>query len=498
MIRSRYIFLYIIISKQTIQQERVVPNNYGTALPHNFNAKTHYNTMAHPDQAAPSSSSTGGTATQRRTGAISSNSNISNAPAHGGAASSASTTAPSSSGGPLGLLHIISRLLKIMTILLRVALWPPMKIAFMAFPSKEYDGVNSTSAADRAARAFVAMFRSHISEVRPVITQHNQVDNNNAEREREHCPFVSRGYSSTISEIVGRAPRSPLLLVYLHSPLHRDGIKSIRDFLCQAGILQLLNGQSENVTCFGASVHSADGARLRDMLDVTSFPFMALLSVKSSGSSSNNADNNVSMELLMRVEGSAIFTIPPAQIKTYLTAAISRHAETIAEAEHRRIQREEEIRLREEQDREYQEALLADQIREIQQREAEEEERRADAEREELERLSVENENKRLEDAQSQIKEAGEPPAGAKDVARLRFTLPNGKKVDRRFRSQDTLMVVNAFLIVHFNEQNIEMKNIGLSTNFPRKSFKDEDMGLTLEEAGLAPQAVIMVQDLDA
>ena len=52
--------------------------------------------------------------------------------------------------------------------------------------------------------------------------------------------------------------------------------------------------------------------------------------------------------------------------------------------------------------------------------------------------------------------------------------------------------------MVYFNEQGIEMKNFGLSTNYPKKTFSEDDSQLTLEESGLAPQSVIMVQDLDS
>ena len=415
-------------------------------------------------------------------------------------------------------LKLLSRLLTILTILLRVALWPLGRIAYLAFPPKEFDGVHSATNADRAARAFVAFMKSHISVVRPLMGMQNSnrgdgvndgnvgSRNNSSSREAEEytepdCPFVTRGYTTTLTEIQSRAPHSPLMLIYLHSPLHADGTKFIRNFLCHPRLLELLNGRSDSVTCFGASVHSADGARLREMMDVTSFPFLALINVKSTGSASsinNNNNNNVTLELLLRMEGHGILNLPPAQLINYLTTAITHHAESLAQAELRRLQREEEIRLREEQDREYQEALMADQIRETQRREAEEEARRREEEKIEEERQRVEKEKKWLEDAKALMKESKEPAAGSNGVARLRFTLPNGKKVDRRFRCHDKLEVVRAFLIVYFHEQSVDLKNFGLSMNFPKRTFREGDWSLTLMEAGLTPQAVVMVQDLDA
>ena len=408
----------------------------------------------------------------------------------------------------------------IVTILIRVLLWPVFKVANLAFPALEFDGISNTSASDRAARAFVAMFQKQISTVRPAINNNIEGDAaTTTTRQQEHyvepaCPFSPRGYNSTLGYITSRPPNSrPLLLLYLHSPLHADGTKFIRDYLCHSQLLQLLNSNNSSshgsVVCFGASVHTADGQLVRDMMGVTSFPFLALLNVKSSARSSSgsstssasamNGNGGVTMELLLRMEGPKLMTIPPAQIAVYLNTTITRHAEVLAAEEARRLQREEEQQLREEQNREFQETLLADQMREIERREAAEREQREREEIEEAERLKKAKEESRLEGAKSLVQNAGgEPPAGATGIASLRFTLPNGKRVDRRFNAADRIETIRAFLIVHFHEQGIEMKNFSLSTNYPRKTFNENDDNLTLGEAGLTPQAVVMVQDLDS
>ena len=399
------------------------------------------------------------------------------------------------------LIRALLKVPTILTILLRVALWPLFKALNLVFPTKEFDGVNNTASGDRAARAFVALFQQQISTVRPAIDS----GDGNAEGQEHYveppCPFSPRGYASTLNEITSRPQSSrPLLLVYLHSPLLPGGTTFLQKYLCYPQLLRLLNSSSGDdgsggvgsVVCFGASVHSADGEKLRDVFGVNGFPFLALVNVKSS-------DSNMTMDLLLRMEGSQVLTIPPGQITTYLNTTISRHAETLAEEEARRLQREEDARLREEQNREYQEALLADQMREIEQREAVERERREQEEKEEAERLKKAQEESRLEDSKLLLEKAGEPPLSQKTgVARLRFTLPNGKKVDRRFHSTSTIEVIRAFLVVYFKEQGIEMKNFGLSTNYPKKTFSEDDIKLTLEESGLAPQSVIMVQDLDS
>ncbi len=129
--------------------------------------------------------------------------------------------------------------------------------------------------------------------------------------------------------------------------------------------------------------------------------------------------------------------------------------------------------------------------------EAQESARKEKEERAEWERLEGKKEQKRMNRARELMETCAEPAAGA-GVARIRFTLPNGKKVDRRFRSNETIEVLRAFLIVNFDEQGMGIKIFGISTNFPKRSFGEHQDGLTLEEAGLSPQAVVMVQDLDA
>eukprot|EP00986_Skeletonema_menzelii_P018502 scaffold26649_cov123-Skeletonema_menzelii.AAC.1 len=465
------------------------------------------------DTASPQSS-----ATQRRT-----TSNISNASSSSNNNNNAQHPSSSSADSNLmnsptipNLLYPLRLLLKlpaILTILLRVAIWPLIKVLNIIFSPKEFDGVHNSVNADRAARAFVGLVRQQISVVRPVLTNSSTTaaasgdDGNVMEQYVEpSCPFTEKGYTATMEEITNsnnsNNPHNPLLLLYLHSPLHSQGTKFIHNFLCHPQLLKLLNDNTENnvVKCFGASVHSADGQRLRDMMEVTSFPFMALLSVKSSSSANNTNNNNISMELLLRLESTQLFTIQPSQITTYLNTAITRHAQIIAEETARRLQREEDARLREEQNREYQEALLADQMREMERNEQLERERREREEEEERTRVEMAKEQSRLEDAKRILElSGGEPAVGTKvGVARMRFTLPNGKKVDRRFHSSDTLEVLRAFLTLHFDETGVEIKNFGMSTSFPKKTFGEEDNKLTLEEAGLAPQAVVMVQDLDA
>jgi FAS-associated factor 2 len=161
--------------------------------------------------------------------------------------------------------------------------------------------------------------------------------------------------------------------------------------------------------------------------------------------------------------------------------------------------------LREEQDAEYERSLLADQIRDIERGDAEERVRRR-RKMEEEEEEDGEAERRQRDAAMAGKGEtiaaaiAEEPPATALGVgvATLRFAIPDGRKFDRRFLPEDVIRNVRAYLLVRLRGMGVNVRNVGLATNFPRREFGDGDDDLTLEEAGLAPRAMVMVRDLDA
>jgi hypothetical protein len=298
--------------------------------------------------------------------------------------SEASTTTPSSSssggGAPITTLtnlplRILTKIPSYIALLLRIFLYPIIKFGNLAFPAGEFDDIADIVTSDRAARAFVSMFQQQIAIVRPNIsnvnnqhTNSNNIDNNNnnnnneneenQQRVQEHyleptCPFVTQGYSTTITNIMAQSPTSrPLLLLYVLSSLHTNSIKFVRDYLCHARLLQLLitNRSGGSVVCFGTTIHTADGQRICNELNITRYPFLAILAIKSSTSSSNSSNGwvgtNVGMEILLKMEGSRLLSILPEQCTTYLHTTLTRHADILAAEAVRRMVMEDERRLR--------------------------------------------------------------------------------------------------------------------------------------------------------
>lgn len=351
--------------------------------------------------------------------------------------------------------------------ILRLLLWPVRQVAALLFPPGELDGLSPAVAA-KAAAAFV----QYLKTVAPP-----GVD--------VHAAWTAQGFVATKEEAT---ESGSLVLLYLHSPMHRAAAWYCRKVLCHDAMLAILTQPS--VLSLGLSIHSGQGAQLAQMLQVQAYPALLLLQPPARGSGSST---NRTMTLLFRAEGTALLSMATAeQLVPCLQTCVVRHETVLAEQEARRVERQQEALLRQEQDAEYQAALLADQERERQ--------RAADAAAAELaarleqERIAAEEKAAAavVDNARQALREA--PTSGG---ALIRFVLPSGQKLNRRFHGDDTIKACKAFVRLHYHDKELEMGTIGLSTNFPKKSYND-DADLTLEEAGLTPQAVLMVQDLDA
>ena len=446
---------------------------------------------------------------------------------------------------------LLSRAIIIITFLLKILLYPVRKASYHLFPLREFDGLTTEGVADKAAQTFVAMFlktyikprygdgRSATGDGGSNVDGDSSANGDSNDLELlTTCPFTPNGYTHTIQSIANQTiqhresitnissssnnsnsfyddipPSPPLLLIYLHSPFHSLTPTFCHSKLCSNRILKYLNDATSNhkqLICWGGSIHTADGKNVQSMMNVTAYPFLALVRVtpQSSSSSSSSSNNTVptktNLETYFRMEGHKLSTVQSSTLYTYLQRSIQDYSNQQNEELSRIISRQEEINLRSEQDREYREAVEEAQRRE---REKEEEERR----KEEEERLKLEELNRVVKEKENKLNEAkrilelhgNEPDKSDKSIkcAQIRLTLPSGKKIVRRFRAIETIDTVKSFLVLYFEEKDAmgesgKIENFQLNCNFPRKALVNGSA--TLEEEGLCPQAVIMVQDLDA
>jgi len=165
----------------------------------------------------------------------------------------------------------------------------------------------------------------------------------------------------------------------------------------------------------------------------------------------------------------------------------------------RESQQEEDKRkrqeLRDQQEAELQESILMDQMREQQEREqreaaaamqrAEEQSRVEAANRE---RTETEARQAQLEAKRARLPE--EPPAGDPLRVALMLRLPNGQRLQRAFRSSETVGCLYDF--VDLQSEELAGQSYRLVSTMPRKAYEDRQP--TLQEAGIQNQFVLMVE----
>ena len=182
-------------------------------------------------------------------------------------------------------------------------------------------------------------------------------------------------------------------------------------------------------------------------------------------------------------------------------ALLTRYQVIVAERDMKRLQRLQEIELRKQQDDEYQATLLADQERDRIVKEQKEQEEIEKQKAIELEQNKINNWIKKKESLQPEPDGTG---SNKESITTIRFILPNGTKINRKFYGTDTIETLRTYIQIYFHESTSipnDIGNVGLSTNIsPRTTFNDtiHDTNKTLLEAGLHPHAVLMVQDLDS
>jgi FAS-associated factor 2 len=201
------------------------------------------------------------------------------------------------------------------------------------FPPHKFDGL-SPAVTSQAAEDFSAYLLGLVPSI-------------------SELPWAPLGFLACKNEAI---QNNALLLIYLHSPLHREAENVARKFCRDEIVSQLLN---PHLVALGVSIHSAQGEQLAQLLGATAYPLLAVLQP----TRGSNA-----MELILKVQGPALVELSVPNLMGLLQSSLHRHEQMLAEVEIRRLQRQQESELRAEQDAEYQAALQADQERQRLQR----------------------------------------------------------------------------------------------------------------------------------
>ncbi|KAJ4957021.1 hypothetical protein NE237_013804 [Protea cynaroides] len=294
--------------------------------------------------------------------------------------------------------------------------------------------------------------------------------------------FVTEGFMDALQR---SRQEFKLLFVYLHSPDHPDTPLFCAQSLCSEVVAAFIN---ENFVSWGGSIRASEGFKMSNSLKASRFPFCAVVM----------AATNQRIALLQQIEGPK----SPEELLTILQRVVEESASVLVPARLDAEERRNNLRLREEQDAAYREALEADQARERQrkeeqkqlEREAAEAERKRNEEEKAQERAAREAAEKEAALAQRRQEKAislGDEPVKGPNVTQVLVRFPTGERKERRFYSTATIQSLYDFVD---SLDCLNAENYCLVSNFPRVVYGPEKHSMSLKEAGLHPQASLFVE----
>ncbi|CAM9247511.1 unnamed protein product, partial [Ectocarpus fasciculatus] len=277
----------------------------------------------------------------------------------------------------------------------------------------------------------------------------------------ERLNFFNGSYTKAVQHAY---QSSKFLLVYLHSPLHGDTEAFCRS-VQTLSTPELKQFADQHLVVWAGSTDHAEAYNLSQVLRATRYPFLALLVCQSGRS----------VQLVDRIQG------PHAghDVLARIQRATDMHRASLRRISTDRYMRDESASLRNEQDREYIEAQEQDRLQlakkeqEKREREEEEEAERQKADLEDAIKISRElDKQNRYEKISTLVRPE---PASGPDAALIKFQLPSGRKLTRNFLKTDTVEVcyndLRNYLNVYFHENDIDISQFSISTNYPKKTL---------------------------
>jgi len=233
---------------------------------------------------------------------------------------------------------------------------------------------------------------------------------------------------------------------------------------------------------WACDISTPEGYRVSHSINARVYPTLVIVVLRAN-----------KMIIVGRIEGNC----SPTELYDRLTTVVNENEVWLARVRDDRREREFAQTLRQQQDQAYEESLRVDREKERRrqlereqkiQRELEEEaELQAQLQRkEDYERLKVET-FQRI---------PPEPEPYENDVTSLLFKLPNGNRIERRFKTTDTLQLIHQYIFSHPEAP----ESFEILTNFPKRVLvtKDTQHFPTISELGLQRRETLFVIDSDA
>lgn len=315
---------------------------------------------------------------------------------------------------------------------------------------------------------------------------------------RTHPPFARTSYTALLEQ--GKR-EIRFILLYLHSPAHRDTDRFCTEVLATPRFTDFVTTE-HGLLFWGCSVYYPEGYRVWQALRAGAAgnaPFLALVGLK-----------NHRMVAMKKVEAAGQSL---AATLTTLRSAIANNEHSLIATRVDREERQMASLIRAQQDAAFEESLRADQEKERLRREAAE--RQAEAERRQV--AAQEAEAARLA-ALAALKvslkaaippepEAAEEQEAGLQLFRLMIRLPDGTKLERRFRRDDPVKLL--YYYVFTSTPPTSLLNFKICTTFPSRQLpghspvpgeddNNEAMNTSLVDCGLGNNYVLYVYDLDS
>lgn len=305
-------------------------------------------------------------------------------------------------------------------------------------------------------------------------------------------PFINNTYNEAV-----KMSRCDLkfLLVYLHSPSHQDTEVFCKNVLCNDTFIKFL--KDNDILLWGASVKTQEGYKVAMALRENVFPYLGVIAMKEQ-----------KMVLVQRITG----ITDVSTVISYLEFGINKNKRFFEIARMEKIQREQEIQLRKDQEREYQRTLATDRAKKNERQRKETEKAEQERKEKEIQEKKLDK-KRRLEQKIDEIRNSilEEPEKNVDGTVTVNIRYPNGKSFTHRFYENDSLERLFNAAIIHEECP----RDFTLICSYPRsaitcapewyrefstcQTFNNADRKiLTFKEKGYTKSLGVLVNDNDA
>ena len=309
----------------------------------------------------------------------------------------------------------------------------------------------------------------------------------------QHPSFHAGSYVQALNE----AKRDlKFLLLFLHAPTDPDSEQFCRSVLTHSAVVSYID-RNPHLLFWACSCRSYEGYKVSQSLRESSHaPLAALIVQRSDGL----------MRLVRRLD------IRGASVERFVSQVeqgICDNEDYVRAAREERQARIMNQEIRRQQDQDYERSLQADRQKE---REKAEERRRREAE-EQAKQAAVDAVTRRREEMLKLRRELrtalpDEPDAEAADVVRVVIKLPDGTRLERRFRRSQSIRLLSQFVFAHDSAP----LHFQVVSNFPRKALPcpsplpenrdclqdDQQAPPSFEAIGMGKNEMLFVHDLEA